>query len=197
MNRFSSLSNPTLRDLSLRGTLLVASPNVSTGPWQRAVCLLVHHSEQGAIGVCLNRTIQSSPKFWKELFGLSSEKLTPKSLHFGGPQAGPVVAIHDCQEFAEYTGGDGVYVAAQVASLRSLVSKTEAEVRIFVGQANWGPGQLEQELGDEIWLPVPVSPQIVFADEQKMWVQAMRIIANSFVARICGVKIVPNSIFDN
>ena len=112
--------------------------------------------------------------------------------------SGPVIALHNQPELAEYTTVDGVYVAARLDNLQRLVqSYDQAEVRIIVGQATWQPGELEVELRDGKWLPMPVSPQLVFSSEDEMWARAMRQIGNHFVASITGSTGQPASVLLN
>ena len=112
--------------------------------------------------------------------------------------SGPVIALHNRAELAEHTTVDGVYVAAQLENLqRLLMPESEAEVRIIIGQAAWKPGELDVELREGKWLPLPISPQLVFSNEDEMWGRAMRQIGNHFVASITGAVGQPASILLN
>ena len=179
--------------------ILVASPSWSNELYARSVCLLVHHGKEGSVGIFLNRSLPESPaELWKHLAGDKSLAGSPRTLHFGGPMSGPVIALHNREELAEYTSVDGVYVAAQLENLQRLIcSEDEAEVRIIVGQAAWKPGELDVELREGKWLPLPVSPQLVFSNEDEMWARAMRQIGNHFVASITGATGQPASVLLN
>lgn len=182
------------------GCILVASPAWSSEVYGRSVCLLVHHGKEGSVGVFLNRSFPETPaELWKHLAGdKAAVEGSQRRLHFGGPKAGPVIALHNQPELAEYTTVDGVYMTAQIQNLQRLIqSQDEAEVRIIVGQATWKPGELEVELRDGKWLPIPVSPQLVFASEDEMWSRAMRQIGNHFVASISGATGQPASVLLN
>ena len=112
--------------------------------------------------------------------------------------SGPVIALHNLPDLAEYTTVDGVYVAARLDNLQQLVqAQDEAEVRIIVGQATWKPGELDAELRDRKWLPIPASPQLVFSCEDEMWSRALREIGNHFVASISGATGQPANILLN
>ena len=70
---------------SLVGNVLVASTLIHEPLFARGVCLVVHHDDDGAIGVMLNRPIwPPSAELMKMLAG-DSEPSTPKALP-GGPQ---------------------------------------------------------------------------------------------------------------
>lgn len=173
-------------ELQFQGCLLVAAPDWESELYARSVCLLVHHDKQGSVGVVLNRSFNAeAPDLWKHLSG--NKTATSRPLHFGGPVSGPVIALHNRQELAEVSPGDGVYIAAQLTHLQQLVDlMDESEVRLIIGQAAWAPGQLEAELQAGRWYPVPVSPQLVFACEDEMWARAMRDIGNRYVVAISG-----------
>ena len=180
--------------VSLDGYLLVAAPNSNHPIFSRSVCLMVHHSEQGAIGVVLNRSLSNSaPALWKQLAGKETD-YQDGLIHCGGPNSGPIVALHSCEELAEFTSTEGVYLAAHVQNLKELVNTAldQCQVKIIVGQACWQSGQLEEEFASGKWLPLPVSPDVVFADEHEMWTKAMRKIGNQFVTAITGSHPSPN-----
>lgn len=167
--------------------MLAAAPGWEDARFAHSVGLVLHHSEQGSIGIFLNRRVEFQPEdFWKKLTG------TPESnghyLHLGGTESGPVVALHNCEELAEYTSADGVYFAAQVSTLQELVSNKLAgcDVKIVAGQTEWEPGELERQIVSGCWLPMPVAPSIVFAEEDEMWHSALREIGNQFVCSITG-----------
>jgi putative transcriptional regulator len=183
----------------LEGLLLVAAPGWHDQLFGQSVCLVVHHSPQRAVGVFLNRSLGSAAAgLWQHLVG-EKPVVNRDIVHFGGPHSGPVVAVHDRQELAEYTSADGVYLAAQIDNLKRLVTSASSDsaVKIIVGQADWQPGQLDREFAEGKWLPLPVSPALVFADETDMWPRAMREIANQYVMEITGSRGQPRNILAN
>ncbi len=186
--------------VSLQGYLLVAAPRQHEEPFANTVCMVVHHNTQGAIGVFLNKELDAhAPGLWEQLAGHNAH-YSKQLLHLGGPNSGPVIAVHSHEQLAEYTSARGVYFAAQVDHLRQLMNLAtdgkhgqETAVKIIIGQANWKAGQLEEEFASGMWLPLPVSSEVVFADKHDMWRKAMRTIGNQFVASIAGCKLQPTS----
>lgn len=63
---------------SLVGKLMIASTVVPESVFSRAVCLMVHHDENGAIGVLLNRPVAAPPQSLIDWI-LTPEKLSDES----------------------------------------------------------------------------------------------------------------------
>lgn len=194
-NRLISLT----KTVSFEGSLLVAAPHWENDLFTQAVCLVVHHSSEGAVGVFLNRPANfNAAQLWKHLLGTGTNA-PQASLHLGGPQSGPVVALHNRAELAEYTSVEGVYFAAQLRHLEKLLKLSDhgASLKIIVGQADWEAGLLDQQFAEGKWLPLPVSAKLVFAEDQQMWGQAMREVGNLYVASISGAHGQPTDILSN
>ena len=184
---------------NLAGSLLVAAPGWQHELFGRTVCLIVHHSPERAIGVVLNRHLPVSlSDFWQQLSPESPIRSDCR-LHFGGPQAGPVVALHDRRELAEFSPAEGVYVAAQIHNLTQLVASSErqTQVKIIVGQADWAAGELDRQFESGRWLPLAVSSKLVFADGADMWPQAMLGVGDLLVAGMTGVRVRPADVLTN
>ena len=205
-------------NFSLEGQLLVASPAWDNLLFRRSVCLVVHHSPQGAVGIFLNRSMDLDAQvLWKQLNGAAAQPQSPeqapagqpaateaggskqRALHFGGPKSGPVVALHNREELAEYCSAEGVYFAAQLSHLQELLklSETATELKIIVGQADWPAGALDAQFAAGNWLPLPVLPKLVFSDSPYMWAKALREIGNRYVIGITGAHGQPADILAN
>ena len=190
---------PSDPKVNLAGCLLVAAPNWQHELFGRAVCLVVHHGAQGAIGVVLNRHLPLPIGELLKKLSTDEPIRSDARLHRGGPQAGPVVALHNRQELAEFTSAEGVYFAAQVQNLQQLVSSSsvDTQVKIIVGQADWAAGELDCEFASGQWLPLPVSSALVFADDSEMWGRAMHCVGDLFVANITGARARPFDVLTN
>lgn len=176
------------------GQLLVASTRVSDPLFVRSVCLVMHHDADGAIGLLLNRPIRTGPtELWKML-GSSQEGSSrlpannSRCIHFGGPLSGPVVALHDKSQWADAQAGVGIYLAAQKEHLQHVVDVGGADrMRLIVGHAGWASGQLEAEISTGIWYPLPATADRVFAADDSMWPQLVRIGVGHSLASWVGV----------
>jgi putative transcriptional regulator len=173
---------------SLSGNLLVASTLVHNPICANSVCLVVHHDDDGAIGVMLNRPMvpgagnlitmlggdQPSPstRLTKRLSKNSNND--SKVVHFGGPLSGPVVAIHSNGQFADAETCPGIYVAAQKHHLEALVGNGGGPMRLIVGHFGWKPEQLQAELDSGVWHVLPATPEVVFTSDIDMWPRLIR-----------------------
>ncbi|XZE19700.1 YqgE/AlgH family protein [Pirellulaceae bacterium SH449] len=191
MNRSpSSVDTAGTSPVSLAGYLLVAAPGQSNQLYERSVCLILEHSLERAVGIVLNKplAVNLASVFAQSMPSLTAEK-AKEPLHFGGPESGPILAVHDVEEFAEGGNKLGVYLSAELPHLKQLTEADTNRLRIFAGNSLWGPLQLEQQVLDGIWHVLPAVPEIVFDDESMMWVKAMRTITNQILAETTGVDL--------
>lgn len=199
---------------SFAGNLLIASSLMEQPVVNRAVCLLVHHDQEGAIGVMLNRPMQPNPQALRELMGeslpeeksdsaaasrlASEDESAPNGsrgdlLHFGGPLSGPLMAIHGSSQYAEAETGNGIYVAAQRQHLEQLVRQQTCPFRLIVGHLGWGPDQLQGELDRGYWHLLPATAQAVFTADTDMWPQLIRRATANSLASWIGTPDVPGA----
>ncbi len=168
--------------LALNGQLLVATSRYPDGMFSGSVCLILNHDQTGTLGLVLNKSLDV------EVGGLSkflqASHNLQHSVRFGGPNSGPILALHNHKECAEASAAAGVYIAAHVDKLQQLLSTDDGEVRILVGQVIWKVGQLEEEIAQGLWLPLPATPKIVFARADEMWQESMREVGNRYVSMI-------------
>lgn len=176
---------------SLVGKLLVASPQLTDGVFGRTVCLVMHHDDDGAIGLFLNRPLQPPPGQVLALKTAGDRAMTVAAsgkLHFGGPLAGPVVALHAVPMLAEAETGPGVFVAAQQQHLEALLEEGPARVRLIIGHSGWSAGQLESEIDSGLWYVMPATADAVFGSDDEMWPRLLRRASGDQLARWVGAQ---------
>jgi putative transcriptional regulator len=159
---------------SLKGHLLIAGPSLVDPNFRRTVVLVGEHSEEGALGVILNRTaevaiVDAVPELAAFVEGLDQ-------VHVGGPvQPSAIVVLADFVE----PDRAGSIVLDSVGFLPAEVDPDELgelrRARVFVGYAGWGPGQLESELEEESWIVEPALADDVFtAEPDDLWSAVLR-----------------------
>jgi putative transcriptional regulator len=153
---------------SARGQLLIAGPALLDPNFWRTVVLVVEHTEEGALGLVLNRpseTVVSDavPELGEAIGG-------DDLLFIGGPvQPAAVVVLarfEDPSDSVLVAFDDvGVLGGAETAEVADVI-----EARAFVGHAGWGEGQLDAELERGDWIIEPARRSDVFSDSPRdLW----------------------------
>ncbi|MEZ4281988.1 MAG: YqgE/AlgH family protein [Myxococcota bacterium] len=166
----------------LCSSLLVAMPQLADPNFRRAVVLIVHHDADSTFGLVLNREVELSVRELCESLDFSWNGRAGAEVGWGGPvetNTGWLLFQDDVDTDIE---GDQVSrlegelcFAGSMDVLRQLAAHPPQDLRIFLGYAGWGKGQLEAELAQGAWVVAPLSPEIVFdvpADE--MWEHVLR-----------------------
>ena len=159
---------------SLRGHLLIAGPGLVDPNFWRTVVLVGEHSEEGALGVVLNRTSETPvDEAVPELAALVGDM---GDVHVGGPvQPSAIVVLAD---FAEPADADALVVES-VGFLPAEVDPDSLgplrRARVYVGYAGCGPGQLDDELDEGSWIVEPALADDVFtAEPDALWSSVLR-----------------------
>ena len=156
---------------SLSGHLLVASPRLPDENFCRTVVLIIHHDEQGALGVVLNRPTDSTiSEVWESLSDEPCDSDEP--IHIGGPVRGPLMALHTNEACSESEVLPGVFFATHRERLNQIVQEPEFLFRIFNGYSGWAAGPWESELKFGGWMVLPASFEYVFGEAETMWRKA-------------------------
>jgi putative transcriptional regulator len=161
---------------TLRGRLLVATPPLVDPNFDRSVVLMLEHGDDGALGIILNRPTDST--LATVLPDWHAHASAPGVVFSGGPVA-PEAVIALARGGAATDAG-WVSVLDDVGSVDvgrdpdDLGFRLDA-LRVFVGYAGWGPGQLESELAEEAWFVVPTLPSDPFsARPENLWRDVLR-----------------------
>jgi putative transcriptional regulator len=148
---------------SVRGKLLVASPGL-TDMFRRTVVLVLEHTEEGAVGLILNRPSETEvDEAVPDLAGLADPGAV---VHLGGPVGPDTVIVlarfDDPADAVSIVLGD-LGVVNPEAGAQDL-----RDVRVYAGHAGWAAGQLDDELEREAWIVESVQPDDPF-DEGDLW----------------------------
>jgi putative transcriptional regulator len=155
--------------LELTGRLLVATPELGEGPFERSVVLVLDHDEGGALGVVINRPTEVDVSevlpSWQPLAS------APGVLFQGGPvaldSALGLALVPSGSDDDEELGWRRVVGRLGLVDLDTPPEVLAAELtrlRIFAGYAGWAGGQLEDELAEGAWYVVAATADGAFAD---------------------------------
>jgi putative transcriptional regulator len=177
---------------SLAGKLLVASPDLRDPNFARSVVLMLQHAEAGAIGLVLNRR-SGTPlsAIWDQVTDVPCTLDLP--VMTGGPVEGPLVILHGDAELNEREIMPGVYFSAHKDLITELLAQGELPMRVFAGYSGWGEGQLEAEMQEGSWSTTAATQELIFGDEETLWQQATKRIADDILIHGLGIKHVPDS----
>ncbi len=154
---------------TLKGQLLVATPELIAPIFTHSVILMLEHSGEGAAGVILNRPTDATvaavadqvfeePSDWEKLIGL------------GGPVPGPLLVLHAVEELADQEVLPGVFSTVDASKVRDLVRRQPEPSLILANYAGWSAGQLEGEIAEGSWVWLPARPALVFtASPEELW----------------------------
>ncbi|MDX6641440.1 MAG: putative transcriptional regulator [Solirubrobacteraceae bacterium] len=157
---------------SLRGHLLVAAPTLVDPNFARTVVLVAEHTDEGALGVVLNRP--SDATVGEVVPDLSSLVDEEEPVFAGGPvQTGGVMVLAEFEDPADAAlpvDGELGFVALEA----DIDAVPAGRARAFAGHAGWGAGQLDAELAEEAWFVAPFEREDAFADDpEELWSRAL------------------------
>ncbi|GGL28326.1 YqgE/AlgH family protein [Phycicoccus endophyticus] len=163
---------------STTGRLLVATPQIEEGVFRRGVVLVLHHGEDGAQGLVLNRPIEAGIE--AVLPGWEQHASRPATMFQGGPvqldsALGLVAVPGDAPEPAGVRRLFGSVALVDLDTPPGSVAQALAGLRIFAGYAGWSPGQLEEELATGSWFVVDGESADAFTDHpEDLWQRVLR-----------------------
>ena len=140
----------------LIGQLLVAMPDIGDPRFAKSVILLCFHSEEGAMGVVLNKPagkvkisdiMQNGDKD-------SREEFDTIPIHFGGPvEQYRAIFVHsrDCEEYSSTKFVSEEFGLTTTPDILEDFSKGKGPTcsKLLLGYAGWSPGQLEDEISEK------------------------------------------------
>jgi putative transcriptional regulator len=155
---------------SLAGKLLLASPTLLDPNFLRTVVLIGVHSEEGAMGVVLNRP--STVTVAEAVPQLEPATGALEPVFVGGPvQPNSIVFLAEFEDPAPA----GLLVLGRIgfpAPDTELEELSEATLRgrVFAGYAGWSGGQLDAEVDNGDWIADTAQPDDVFTEvPEELW----------------------------
>lgn len=156
-----------------KGLLVVADPSLSDPSFRETVVLICEHSQEGTIGVIINRPTNIP---LKDVFpDISGLQVLSHTLFEGGPvQRRGLLMLFRSKNPSENIQSvtDGVYWGGDPGMVASMVEnpKPGEFFRVFAGYAGWGYGQLAAEIKGRFWRTVPGNAETIFeTDPTKLW----------------------------
>lgn len=162
---------------------LLSTDNLRGSFFAESVILLCRHDEDGAFGIVVNKPSPTKVRDLLRALRIRGEKpgnakggddgviyISPDI--DGGPvmQGGPVkpeqvFVLHSPERDYEATikVDDNIAVTLSRDILAEIAQRRAPRKILFAfGYAGWGEGQLEEEISQNAWVPIPASPDVVF-----------------------------------
>ena len=150
-----------MRDISrkentLAGSLLLSHPSMTDPNFGRTVILLsIHSSEEGAVGIVLNRPLGKCLGDLQEEFAMGPLAKVP--LYSGGPVSPEKIIFTAWKWAAESEDFEKIFFGMDAEAAQKMLSEEpDLDVRAFIGHAGWTAGQIEHELQRDSWIVSPI-----------------------------------------
>ena len=166
---------------SLAGRLLIAMPGIGDPRFEHAVILLCVHEPGHAMGLRLDQPAPGvALAHVLDKLDLPGAESADGIVLQGGPvdrERGFVLHTDDWG-VADTTlkFGDGLAITA---TREALVAMADPDARpdravLVLGYAGWGDGQLEDEIGENVWLTADADSALIFDDaHETKWSRAL------------------------
>jgi putative transcriptional regulator len=152
----------------LKGHFLMAMPGMSDPNFHRSVTCISEHTRQGAVGIVVNQvhSTLNGEMIFNELAISCNIDARRVPIHIGGPVHGNELFVLHGPPLdwdgslvinSELALSNSKYILEAIAQGRG-----PAAYLISLGCAGWGPGQLEFELGQNVWLTGPFTSDLIF-----------------------------------
>lgn len=155
----------------LRHQFLLSMPHLEDPNFAQTLTYICDHSEYGAMGLIINRPAgMQLPELLSHL-ALNSDTpgLAEHPVYAGGP-------VHEDRGFVLHSPNgyradwlnthrvtDEICLTTSLDILEAIaIGCGPDDFIITLGYAGWGPGQLERELADNLWLSCPANFDIMF-----------------------------------
>jgi putative transcriptional regulator len=166
--------------ISFAGKLLIAMPSIESGPFDGAVVFVCAHSDQGAMGLIVNKA--APLMFFADLLDkvelsqpmdMLPESVMRMPVRLGGPVEqfrGFVLHTDDYltpNVTLPVTGGFGLTATTDILV---EIAEGRGPIRRFaaLGYSGWAPGQLEDEMQRNSWLHCEAEPDLLFSDNLEL-----------------------------
>jgi putative transcriptional regulator len=167
-------------EMSLAGQVLIAMPAMADPRFSQTVIYVCAHTSDGAMGIVINHPL-SAPSFEDLLRQLKVDPVPPARqirLCNGGPidnARGFVLHTIDWTDTASLRVDDTLALTASLDILKAIANGGGPRQSLLaLGYAGWGPGQLDEEMQNNVWLSAPADLDVIFdGDHNTKWQRAL------------------------
>lgn len=163
--------------MQVKPIFLIAIPQLGDPNFLRSVVLMLHHDAEGALGLVVNHPMELTlGQFAREHDMACHSRAKDTPVLRGGPvEPTRGWILHEDDELEERQAVlPGLSVSGSLESLKALLAQGRA-MRLLLGYAGWGAGQLEQEMAQGSWLTVEADPKhVLVTPPSECWNAVLR-----------------------
>ncbi len=164
-------------DTSLEGKLLIAMPGIRDGHFARALVFVCAHSDQGAMGLIINKAapLMHFSDLLEEIDLSELARITPEDIlglpvRLGGPvEQFRGFVLHSDEYFRDANSLkiSGHFVLSSTTDILKDIALGKGPLKSLValGYSGWAPGQLENEILHNGWLHCDADSDLIYSGE--------------------------------
>ena len=157
-----------MSSINLTHHFLIAMPNMVDPYFSKTLTYICEHSDQGALGVVVNRPIEMTlgALFERLSLQLNSQILVNEPVYFGGPvQTDRGFVLH--QPPGKWQSTLSVQDKMGLTTSKDILEAVGQgagphKMLVTLGYSGWAAGQLENEIKQNAWLTVEAQDAIIF-----------------------------------
>ncbi len=168
--------------LPSRGKILISEPFLRDATFGRSVILLVDHTEEGSMGLVVNKPL---PLLLNDII-MEFKYLDEIPLYKGGPVATDTLFyLHTLAEVSvSISISKGLYLNGDFNEIKKYIlqgNKISEHIRFFLGYSGWESNQLHNEIKENTWLVSEEEKSYLMKDDTKdMWRKALEKLGSKY-----------------
>lgn len=170
--------------LPAQGSILISEPFLQDAYFQRAVVLLVEHTDNGSMGFVLNKkTDLTVNSFFTDL-----EDFPEMPIYLGGPvSSNRLFFLHSLGDlFIPDTVRitDDLFFDGDFDALKHYILSghpVEGKIKFFLGYSGWTKGQLKSEIDRNSWVVSHHRTNDIFqANGESFWKDSLEVLGDGY-----------------
>ena len=168
-----------------KGKLLISSPEISDGVFDKSIILICGHDANGTMGFILNKPLinVSLETIWTNIgYEKKNPHFTNEDVFIGGPLASNAMFVIHSSEYFIDKKTIKVCEEISVTGTKEITDDIQKgqgprKAIFLLGYSGWTPGQLEDEIMRDSWFVSEKFQNLIFSvDYQTKWTDALLLI---------------------
>ena len=178
-----------MQHFNLTDHFLIAMPQMDDPNFVRSVTYICAHTEDGAMGIVINRPLDMAlgELLMQMELSAGSPAIAARPVYLGGPvHTDRGLVLH--RPVQSWNSTIAVTAEVAISTSRDILEaiargQGPRDSLVALGYAGWGAGQLENEIAHNAWLSGPASLDIVFKTPTELrWQSAAALLGIDLVS---------------